>query len=154
MQAQRTKASCVVDQRTASSITTVHHTAPPAYIQCLLAWLRACGLRSNCQPPQSIATKASAMHQKASSPSAPARPGDPPPPLCLSTRTHKALLCCGLMQACPVCGPAGTWRPLDETLSPCDPLEFSDMKVRAGQEVQGRGGQVAQGRPGQGRRCW
>jgi acetyl-CoA carboxylase beta subunit len=23
---------------------------------------------------------------------------------------------------------AGTWRPLDETLSPCDPLEFVDMK--------------------------
>lgn len=26
---------------------------------------------------------------------------------------------------------AGTWRPLDETLSPCDPLEFADMKVGA-----------------------
>ncbi len=25
---------------------------------------------------------------------------------------------------------AGTWRPLDETLSPVDPLEFTDMKVR------------------------
>jgi acetyl-CoA carboxylase beta subunit len=24
---------------------------------------------------------------------------------------------------------AGTWRPLDETLSPVDPLEFTDMKV-------------------------
>ena len=23
---------------------------------------------------------------------------------------------------------AGTWRPLDETVSPCDPLEFSDQK--------------------------
>ncbi|KAF5841960.1 ClpP/crotonase-like domain-containing protein [Dunaliella salina] len=26
------------------------------------------------------------------------------------------------------CAGEGTWRPLDETLSPCDPLEFADMK--------------------------
>ena len=24
---------------------------------------------------------------------------------------------------------SGTWRPLDETLSPCDPLEFKDQKA-------------------------
>jgi hypothetical protein len=28
----------------------------------------------------------------------------------------------------PTAVPAGTWRAFDETLSPCDPLDFVDMK--------------------------
>eukprot|EP00983_Pelagomonas_calceolata_P117405 1160412-Pelagomonas_calceolata.AAC.11 len=42
---------------------------------------------------------------------------------------------------------AGTWRPLDETLSPCDPLEFADMKVGLGMACKFKPGRKTE-RPG------
>lgn len=42
---------------------------------------------------------------------------------------------------------AGSWRPFDETLSPCDPLDFVDMKpypdrVRDSQDKTGEDNEV------------
>ncbi len=99
-------------------------------------------------PPHRPIIDTSTFRPRATSPlTDAARPPSPPPPSTLQMSSQERIN--HLIDA-------GTWRPLDETLSPVDPLEFTDLKPYTDRikEAQEKTGLQVGAAAGCGRTLW